>query len=56
MITIDDRLYSYFTGDMANADVFITQNVDEPHIGYLHVFYEDVRFEEQELTFVICNN
>jgi len=56
MIKINRRRYDYITGDYANANSWLCQLVDEPHIQYLHIFYEDCRYEDKEISFTLNLN
>lgn len=56
MINFADEMYSYFTGEYANADAWLSELQDQPTVQYLHIFYEDVRMREQEITFTFNLN
>jgi hypothetical protein len=56
MINLKDGKYTYFTGNYANADAWLSELQDQPSIQYLHIFYEDVRMREREITFTINLN
>jgi hypothetical protein len=56
MISLENETYSYFTGEYANANAWLSELQDQPSIQYLHIFYEDVRMKEREITFTINLN
>jgi hypothetical protein len=56
MISLEDGNYTYFTGEYANADAWMSELQDQPTIQYLHIFYEDVQMNDQEISFIINLN
>lgn len=48
--------YCPITGPNASADFWISSDLDNRHIQYLHIFYEDWKFKDYEITLTINLN